>query len=65
MKLKLTPAKLSAVKTGARSFLALLVYVALTSLKVPQEFAGTLAVVTPIILKAIDPTFTEYGKGKK
>lgn len=63
--MKLSPAKISAIKTGARSFLATVLYAVLTSLHVPQEFAVSLAVVTPIILKAIDPTFKEYGKGSK
>jgi hypothetical protein len=63
--MKLTSAQISAIKTGARAFAALLVYTVLTSLKVPAEFSGVLSVATPVILKAIDPTFKEYGKGKK
>ena len=64
MKFRLTTAQLSAIKTGGRAFLALVVYVILTGFKVPVEFAGVLSVATPVILHAIDPTFKEYGLGK-
>lgn len=65
MKFKFTKAQVSALKTGARAFLALVVYVVLTSLKVPVELAGFLSIVTPIVVKAIDPTFKDYGVGSK
>lgn len=65
MKFKLTKAHISALKTGARAFLALVVYVVLTSLKVPVEIAGFLSVITPILVHAIDPTFKDYGVGSK
>ena len=59
----ITPARISALKTGLRSVAAILVFTLLHSLKLPVEYAGFLAAITPIILKAIDPTFKEYGVG--
>ena len=65
MKFKLSKARVSALKTALRAFLALVVYVVLTSLDVPVQFAGTLSVLTPILVHAIDPTFKDYGVGSK
>lgn len=64
MKLKLSKAKKSALGTGLRAFIALVVYIVLSSLEVPVQFAGSLSILTPIILHAIDPNFKDYGKGK-
>lgn len=62
--MKLSTAQVSALKTALRAFLALVVFILLQGLKVPVEFSGTLSVLTPIILKYIDPTWKVYGVGK-
>lgn len=63
MKLKLSKAKVSALKTALRAFVALVVFTVLQGLEVPVQFSGTLSILTPIVLKMIDPTFKDYGVG--
>lgn len=65
MKLKITPAQLSALKTAFRAAAALAVFSLLQSLKVPVEFSGIVGTFTPVILKLIDPTFKDYGVGSE